>query len=194
MTTLETERLILKPLAPAHLLALIAGDAEFVKAFGAPAAPGLGAMFRSAEVSPVWLAELRASSDAPADPFRFGFAIVDRVSPAMIGTVGFKGAADADGVVEIAYGVAADVRGRGLATEATAAGVQFAFGHANVRTVRAHSLASNPASIRVLEKCGFAYIGVVDDPDDGRVRRYEIVRDTHSHAASFRAAGPGNPG
>ncbi|HMN27783.1 MAG TPA: hypothetical protein PKE45_06465, partial [Caldilineaceae bacterium] len=54
-----------------------------------------------AEVSPDWLARVRAST--LADPWIHGFYIVDRVSGAVIGSCGYKGPPDPQGVVEIAY-------------------------------------------------------------------------------------------
>jgi len=39
--------------------------------------------------------------------------------------------------------------------------------------VTARSLTDGAASQRVLEKCGFRFVGEVEDPEDGRVARYE---------------------
>jgi RimJ/RimL family protein N-acetyltransferase len=51
--------------------------------------------------------------------------------------------------------------------------VQFAFASGQVRIVRAHTKPDNPASERVLAKCGFRRVGEVIDPEDGLVRRWE---------------------
>src|SRR5262245_37451942 len=124
-----------------------------------------------AEISPEWLARVRAAADV--DPWTLGFVVMHRASDAVIGSCGFKGPPDLDGVVEIAYGVAPEHEGQGYATEAADALVAFAFNSGQVRTVRAHTFAAANASTRVLTKCGFRLIGEVVDPEDGLVWRWE---------------------
>jgi ribosomal-protein-alanine N-acetyltransferase len=169
--SIDTARLRLIPCSPEHLLALIEGNERFEERFGLRAADGLRAFFVSDDVSPAWLAALRASS--AADPWTHGFAVVHREIRSVIGIVGFKGPPGEAGVVEIAYGIVPAFQGRGYATEAAAAGVAFAFADARVRLVRAHTLPTRNASTRVLAKCGFAHVGQVEDPEDGLVWRWE---------------------
>ena len=126
---------------------------------------------QKAEVSPHWLALVHNVTGV--DPWVLGFAMVHRVTNVRVGSGGFKGPPDADGIVEIAYGVAPEHQGRGYATEAAEALVAYAFSSGQVRVVRAHTLPDNVASKRVLEKCGFRFIGEVDDPEDGLVWRWE---------------------
>jgi [ribosomal protein S5]-alanine N-acetyltransferase len=171
--TIETIRLQLTPFDPAHLLALIEGTEPFEACFGLPAAEGLRAFIVSEDVSPAWLAQLRASSTP--DPWLHGYAVVDRECRAVVGMVGFKGAPDAEGIVEIGYGIAPGFEGRGYATEAARAVVAFALGDHRVIRVRAHTLPTPNASTRVLAKCGFQRIGEVEDPEDGLVWRWERV-------------------
>jgi RimJ/RimL family protein N-acetyltransferase len=128
-----------------------------------------------AHVSPAWLALLEASG--PSDPWIHGFTLVHQASGQIVGQCGFKGPPDADGMVEIAYGVAPEHQGQGYATEAADALTNFAFRQDHVRTVRAHTLPEVNASTRVLTKCGFEPIGEVIDPDDGRVWRWERRRE-----------------
>jgi RimJ/RimL family protein N-acetyltransferase len=78
-----------------------------------------------------------------------------------------------DGVVEIAYGIAAEHEGSGYATEAAQALVDFASACGDVRLIRAHTLRDAVASKRVLTKCGFQHIGEIPDPEDGVVSRFE---------------------
>jgi ribosomal-protein-alanine N-acetyltransferase len=127
-----------------------------------------------AEVSPVWLA--RVHTVTAGDVWALGFSVVERVSGTIVGDCGYKGPPDSDGCVEIAYGVAPDHRGRGYATEAAQALVQFAFKQDAVRLVRAHTLPETNASTRVLSKCGFSYVSEVIDPEDGLVWRWEKHR------------------
>jgi [ribosomal protein S5]-alanine N-acetyltransferase len=125
-----------------------------------------------AEVSPDWIARVRATTHA--DPWLLSFAMVHQASGAIIGGCGYKGPPDADAVVEIAYGVNATHRGQGYATEAARALVKHAFASGQVSRVRAHTLPDPNASTHVLMKCGFEKIGEVIDPDDGLVWRWEI--------------------
>ena len=127
-----------------------------------------------AEVSPDWLARLHAAT-APS-PWTHGFSIVHRESGVIVGSCGFHGPPTTDGIVEIAYGVAPDHQGKGYATEAAQALVDFAFADARVRTVWAHTRPAPSASTRVLTKCGFRRIGEVDHPEDGLVWRWDKHR------------------
>ena len=127
-----------------------------------------------AEVSPDWLARLRAS--AAASPWTHGFSMVERAGGAVVGSCGYKGPPGPDGVVEIAYGVEPSHQRRGYATEAARALVALAFDDRSVRLVRAHTKPGNGASDRVLARCGFVHVGEVVDPEDGLVCRWERSR------------------
>jgi RimJ/RimL family protein N-acetyltransferase len=124
-----------------------------------------------AAVSAAWLALLEGSG--PADPWIHGFTMMHPDSGCIVGRCGFKGPPDADGVVEISYGVHPEQEGKGYATEAAGALVAYAFSHAQVRVVRAHTLPESNASTRVLTKCGFRRVGEVIEPEDGLVWRWE---------------------
>jgi [ribosomal protein S5]-alanine N-acetyltransferase len=137
-------------------------------------ANGLRKFMVSGEVSPEYLARLQAAT--MTDPWTHGFALVLESSRLVIGMGGFKGPPDAEGVVEIAYGVAPDYQGKGYATEAAQALVDYAFVSGRVRVVRAHTRPTSNASMRVLAKCGFNKIGEVVDPEDGLVWRWEKVK------------------
>jgi len=84
-----------------------------------------------AQVSPDWLARVRALTGP--DPWTLCFAVVHRASAAVIGSCGYKGPSDSDGVVEISYGTDPDHRGKGFATEVAEALVTYAFGDSRVR-------------------------------------------------------------
>jgi [ribosomal protein S5]-alanine N-acetyltransferase len=171
---LDTLHLTLMPCSPQHLLGLIKEPQHFLELTGFRAADGLREFFVSGEVSADWLARLRSS--VGPDPWRYGFFVVDRENRSAVGIAAFKGPPDAAGTVEIAYGIVPTAEGRGFATEAAGALVQFAFASEDVRLVRAHTLPTPNASTRVLEKCGFRHTGSVVDPDDGPVWRWERPR------------------
>lgn len=147
---------------------------RFAELTGFDAAEGLREFFVSGEVSPEWLARLRTASGP--DPWRYGFFVVKPEKGAAIGTALFKGPPDDHGVVEIAYAIVPASEGRGYATEAAGALVEFAFASGQVRLVRAHTLPEANASTRVLQKCGFRHTEAVVDPEDGLVWRWERQR------------------
>lgn len=155
---LETTHLRLVLESPEDARAMIAGMSPSEKAL----------------LSADWLALVDAAISA--DPWIHGFAMVRRTDNAVVGSCGFKGPPTPDGIVEIAYTVAPDNRGKGYATEAAQALVVHAFSDSKVRVVRAHTLPELNASTRVLTKCGFRHIGKVVDPDDGPVWRWEKHR------------------
>jgi RimJ/RimL family protein N-acetyltransferase len=105
-----------------------------------------------------------------------GFSLVRKDSGAIVGQCGFKGPPDADGIIEIAYGVSPDQEGKGFATEAAQALRDYALTFEQVLTVRAHTLPVANASQRILAKCGFRHVGDVADPEDGVVARFEYPR------------------
>ena len=106
----------------------------------------------------------------------------------VIGSCGFKGPPDSDGIVEIAYAIAPGYCGRGFATEVARALVAYALDDGCVRTVRAHTLPESNASTRVLAKCGFRRIGEVTDPEDGLVWRWEYAAVGDDSTARHHAA------
>jgi RimJ/RimL family protein N-acetyltransferase len=123
------------------------------------------------EVSPDWIARVR-NSTAP-DPWTYGYEVLLKPEGVSIGSVGFKGPPDSDGMVEIAYSIEPAYQGRGYATEAAQGLVNFALADQRVRLVRAHTKTDHRASIRVLEKCNFESAGEVMDAEDGLVLRFE---------------------
>lgn len=141
-----------------------------------------------AEFSPDWIDRVR--STAAGDPWSLGYAAVERASGLTVGGCSFKGPPDAEGVVEVAYGVDAPHRSGGFATEMTEALTAFAFSEGRVTLVRAHTKPDNAASARVLEKCGFRWIGDVIDPEDGSVRRWERFRPPGIEAGGAEAVVP----
>ena len=91
----------------------------------------------------------------------------DGAAPLAIGNGGFKGVPAADGTVEIGYSVREENQRQGYASEAVDALVEWAFSHAFVTRVIAHTLPVLAPSIRVLEKNGFAFLG--DGEEEGTI-------------------------
>ena len=65
-----------------------------------------------------------------------------------------------DGVPELGYWIGVAFWGSGYATEAARGVIDHAFGKLGHEVVTAGARVSNPASRRVLEKCGFQWTGV----------------------------------
>jgi len=128
-----------------------------------------------AQVSAEWLKLLEQS--APCDLWVHGFRVLQNSTGQVVGACGFTGPPGKDGCVEIAYGINADSRCQGYATEVAGALTDYAFKQASVQTVCAHTLPEANASTRVLIKCGFTKVGEAMDPDAGPVWRWEIQRD-----------------
>ena len=126
-----------------------------------------------AEVSPDYIKRLQMA-DGP-NPWTCMFAMVNSTTSVVVGSCAFKGPPDSEGAVEIAYGVESEHQGCGYATEAAEALVTFCKTKDEVRLVRAHTLSDSGASARVLRKIGFQFVGEVVDPEDGLVKRWEIV-------------------
>ena len=87
--------------------------------------------------------------------------IEDRVG-ACVGNLSFKGL-NADGSVEIGYGISEEYCGKGYATEAVNAAVDWAMGQPGITRIEAETDPDNTASQRVLEKCGFILSGVIGE-------------------------------
>jgi len=75
----------------------------------------------------------------------------------LIGTCGIEPSRDGR---EVGYWLGAPFWGRGYATEAVRAAIDHAFGVLGHDTLQAAARVNNPASRRVLEKCGFQWTGV----------------------------------
>lgn len=94
----------------------------------------------------------------------------------LIGSCGYKGEPDSNGMVEIGYEIIPSYRDKGLGTETAKGLLDHAFQHPSVRKVTAHTLSEENASGHILEKLGFAQIEDINDPDEGLLWRWEISR------------------
>ena len=169
-----TERLTLVPCHPAQHVTLLTAPEQFAEHAGFPLHAALSGMYTTGDISPEWLASLEGA--AGPDPWQFGFFLVETSTGIAIGTAGFTGPPDGDGVAEIAYGLVSDREGQGLATEAAAALIDFAFEDARVTRLMAHTRPETNASTRVLTKNGFTFVGEETVPYDGLVWRWERGR------------------
>jgi len=96
------------------------------------------------------------------------FYIVERSSGLLVGTCGFKGE-PTNGGVEIGYGVGADYRGRGYATESVRALLAVARALDPAIEVLAQINPDNHASTRVVQKLNFVAGETKLDQDNERL-------------------------
>ena len=87
----------------------------------------------------------------------YEWALERRIDQAFIGTCGFGEIDLARGVADINYTVSKPYWGRGYATEAASAIMQFGFVRLGLRAIEANAFPENRASIRVLAKLGLRY-------------------------------------
>jgi RimJ/RimL family protein N-acetyltransferase len=149
LAPVQTARLELRPIAERDVEALAALDA---------------------------LPEIRAAIDpfgehVPEDPVALrayarrlvghtGFlAALERQTGALVGVFQFEETDDRPAERELGYRLHPEAWGRGYATEGAAALLHAAFSRPGIARVYAHSLLSNPGSIRVMEKIGMTYAG-----------------------------------
>lgn len=83
------------------------------------------------------------------------------------------------GTVEIGYEIASEHWNRGFATEVVQGMIAYAFAHKDVQAVIAHTLAEINASNTVLKKVGMNFIAEVDDPEEGKIWRWQIHRNEY---------------
>jgi RimJ/RimL family protein N-acetyltransferase len=85
------------------------------------------------------------------------FAVIDKISGVFLGRAG-PVVTPETGRVEIVWSLLSTVHGRGLATEAARASIDFTWTNSNLPMLEAYVRPDNTASRRVAEKCGFRLI------------------------------------
>ncbi len=108
-----------------------------------------------------------------------GYFFIDTRRNALVGSGGFHGQPDASGSVEIGYEIATEYWNQGYATGAVRLLVNLAFAHRQVKAVLATTLGETNASNSVLKKVGMKFITELDDPEQGKLWRYQITRDDY---------------
>lgn len=97
-------------------------------------------------------------------------------SNTLIGSCGFKGPPNDAGEVEIGYEVANVFRNKGYATQISNQLIDIAFKENKVKSIIAHTLAEPNASVRVLQKCKFEFVEQINDPEDGLIWKWQLMR------------------
>jgi RimJ/RimL family protein N-acetyltransferase len=97
-------------------------------------------------------------------------------SNTLIGSCGFKGEPNNEGVVEIGYEVAEEFRNEGFATEIANLLIRIAFNDKKVAVIQAHTLAEKNASVRVLKKCNFEFVEEIEDEENGTIWKWKLKK------------------
>ncbi|MCP5158702.1 MAG: GNAT family N-acetyltransferase [Gammaproteobacteria bacterium] len=147
--TLETQRLILRPfeLSDASRLKLLAGDkriADVTANIPYPYPEGLAETWISSHAEK-WSKYEMAS-----------FAIIEKKSMILIGCISIMNIKSSEG--ELGYWIGVESWNHGYGTEACKKIIEFCFNELNLKRVHAHHLSRNPASGKVLAKCGLKHV------------------------------------
>ncbi len=164
-------RVRIEHLSPEALSALAAGDlATATRLTGLPLTPYLVSEDRLG----VWRRRATQVVETPEDlPWVTGVLVDDR-SGAVVGGAGFHAAPDADGMVEVGYGVDEACRRRGYARAALLLMVERAKAHPDVRTLRATVSPTNTASLGLVAQLPFVEVGEQWDDEDGLEIVFEL--------------------
>jgi len=166
---LATGRLLLRRLEPLDVPAIerYAGDEDVARMTARiphPYPPGMAA---------AWVAETHRQM---AGGLGWQLAVATLADGALVGAIGLE-KDEADAAAELGYWIGRPHWGRGYATEAARRLIAFGFQEGGLREVRAHCMAVNAASRRVLEKLGMAFQGPATVEARGRnveVRTYAL--------------------
>lgn len=120
-----------------------------------------------------WTLRQHASVPDFANWGMFYIVLLDGQGGTVIGTVGYKGPPDDDGVVEVGYGLLDEYQRKGYATEATRALINRAFSDDRVQEIVAETLPHLNASIAVMQRCGMVFKG---DGSEAGVIRFHLPR------------------
>jgi RimJ/RimL family protein N-acetyltransferase len=152
------------------LRSLLAGDLPAARlATGVP----LTEWFTSDDT--VWLWRMRLEQ-ITADPAAAGWvanAAVTVPDGVVVGAGAFHGPPDANGMVELSYGVDPAYRRRGYARAMLGELLRRAASEPNVVTVRASISPDNAASMATIAGFGFTHVGEQWDQEDGRELLFE---------------------
>jgi RimJ/RimL family protein N-acetyltransferase len=107
-------------------------------------------------------------------------SVEERDGGRLVGDVGLSPAEGEPDVMKIGYTITPDRQGRGYATEAVRALIDYAFGVLGAEVVRAYASARNLPSIHVAENVGMRLMERFEGRDGDHVWygvRYELRRD-----------------
>lgn len=169
--TIQTSRLNLVVCDKPLLEAIIAGDAALKTHLKMELAENWTEFGE-----PAFLFSLAKVNDFPEEATWWAYLPVLLSENKVIGSCGYKGKADENGCVEIGYEIAESYRNQGFATELAKALIENAFRFEEVKSVIAHTLAAENASVKVLKKCNMTFVAELEDPDEGKIWKWEVKK------------------
>jgi len=120
-----------------------------------------------------WITDCLAHPASPVNGCRF--ALERRADRVVIGGAAIT---PFPGGFELGYWLGKEYWGAGLGTEAARGATDFGFGVLGMRRIDAFVFDGNPASVRLLEKIGFHYVGLSEDaPARHRGPVHHFVQD-----------------
>jgi RimJ/RimL family protein N-acetyltransferase len=165
---LKTPRLDIYPLSPAQLELFPDRPEALEHELGLPISRGIvsDVLRRAIRMK---LAKLSAADPSIWDWLTYWLVVI-REDSFGAGLFGYKGFPDSNGEAEIGYGIDPACRGKGYATEALLALVEWAFREPACRAVVARDvLRTNQASRKVLVKAGFSIYEETGETLDFRI-------------------------
>lgn len=113
--------------------------------------------------------------DEPEESPWWNYLVIHREDARLVGSCGFKGPPEPNGSVEIGYEIADAYQGRGLATESARALTEWAMQQSGVKNVVACTLAEENASVHILRKLGYQFVGEKVDIEDGNIWEFSLA-------------------
>lgn len=171
---LETRRLRLRQFEPRDVQGLheCVGNAEAMRYWNMPASRSLA----ETEKTLSWLGKTTS-------PYEYlAWAIADRRQDRCIGMVNYHHREARNRRLEIGYCLAPLHQGKGLATEAVKAVVDYCQGSLGVHRIEAMIHVDNAASMRLVERLGFRCEG-------GPLRDYWCVDDAYASVMAYALVG-----
>jgi len=150
---IETKRLIIKPLTYDELRRHIESPCELADEMRLKPSQSLPDKDTREAIMNDLLPFL---ADSDKDPLFYTiWIVIEKMQKAIIGGICFHGEPDANGEVEIGYGIDVGYRNKGYMTETVAGLIIWLKSIKKVRVIRAETDPFNISSVRVLEKNGF---------------------------------------
>jgi len=108
-------------------------------------------------------------------------AAANAASRTLIGGSGVKGPPDANGVIEVGYGIVSEFQRQGFATEATSALIEWTLRDPRVKRIDAETFPHLIPSLGVMRRLGMTSLGA--GSEEGTVR-YGVTREAWRQALS----------
>jgi ribosomal-protein-alanine N-acetyltransferase len=171
VATLQTDRLLLRPLVPqdAEPLERLAGDRAIADTMISVPHP-----FTSRDAQD-WITAY--GEPAGDGPHRY-FAVCLGSSGELVGITALRDIDDQHSQAELSFWIGQPYWGRGFASAAAGAVLQYAFEVLGLNRVTAYHMLRNPASGRVLTRLGFRQEGILRQ----RVRKWGVFEDVAAYA------------